>query len=276
MDLKTEIKKELEKYNISPRKYLGQNFLISTWVYKKILEAANLSLEDKVLEVGAGLGYLTLLLSQKCKKVIAVEKDREIFKVLVEKTKTRKNIVCIRTDVRKFNPEESELKIKKYKIVANLPYYLTSFFLKIFLEKYPPRKMTLLIQKEVAEKIIATNKKESILSLSVKFFAEPQIIAFTGKENFWPQPKIDSAILNLNLRERLLFNNKKLFFEILKLGFSHNRKKLISNLSSQFPKETILKIFRAINAPANCRPEDLSLSQWISLTRFFSFVKIKK
>lgn len=283
MSLKSEIKKDLEKYNISPKKYLGQNFLISPWVYKKILTTSDLSPDDEVLEVGAGLGCLTLLLSQRCKKVIAIEKDKEMFKILVEKTRARKNIVCILADARKFNPEKYGLKIKKYKIVANLPYYLTSFFLRIFLERYPPKEMILLIQKEVAKKIIAANKKESLLSLSVKFFAQPQIVTFIGKENFWPQPKIDSALVRLKIREEPLLENneKKLFFKIIHAGFSSPRKKIKNNLSRILDtrildKRTLDKILKEANISPNSRSEDVPLKSWISFTKFFSSAKIKK
>lgn len=275
MSLKKEFQKNLKDYQVSPKKYMGQNFLISERIYRKIVEAANLSKKDEVLEVGGGIGYLTNLLAQKAKRVLSVEKDKSLSKILKETTKENKNVKIIEGDIRYFNPLEYGLKKRKYKIVANLPYYLTSFFLRTFLEKYPPKSMVLLVQKEVAERIVAKNKKESLLSLSVKFFSLPKVISLVKKENFWPKPKVDSAILELKIKKKTLVNPKD-FFSLLKIGFSSPRKKLIKNLSRKFKREKIEKIFQELNIPSKSRAEDLSLENWISLTKILSSDKIKK
>lgn len=275
---KKEIIKLSKKYNFSPKKRWGQHFLISKRETKAILKEANLKKRDIVLEVGAGMGNLTYFLAKKCKKVIAVERDERLVEILKKILKDQKNVKIIKADILKFNPKKYNLQKFKYKVVANLPYYLSSRFLRTFLEKFPPKEMILLLQKELAEKILAKDKKESILSLSVKFFAKPKILGIIKKELFWPKPKVDSAILKLEIKRKKSKIKKELFFKFLKTGFSHPKKKLISNLVMKlnFEKEELEKLFEEIKLEKNIRPTHLSLKEWVNLITYLSHLKVKK
>ena len=183
-----------------PKKSLGQNFLTSQSVVDKIVETANLNPKDVVLEVGPGKGVLTQALLEKAGKVIAVEKDDALIYLLKEKFAQEikeEKLVLVRGDILKFDFEERGLKKSNYKIVANIPYYITGEFLRSVLSSdIQPSQMVLLVQKEVAERI-ARSKKESILSLSIKVYGEPKYIQIVKAGSFNPAPKVDSAILSI-------------------------------------------------------------------------------
>lgn len=266
---KKEIIKLSKKYNFSPKKRWGQHFLISKRETKAILKEANLKKRDIVLEVGAGMGNLTYFLAKKCKKVIAVERDERLVKISKKILKDQKNVKIIKADILKFNAKKYNLQKFKYKVVANLPYYLSSRFLRTFLEKFPPKEMILLLQKELAEKILAKDKKESILSLSVKFFASCKMTKVVKKDKFWPKPTVDSALIKLKVKKNLPKIKKEVFFKILKAGFLPKRKKLTSNLSKnlKIKKEILEKIFKKLKIKNLERAENLSLNQWIKLSK---------
>ncbi|TSC90632.1 MAG: 16S rRNA (adenine1518-N6/adenine1519-N6)-dimethyltransferase [Parcubacteria group bacterium Gr01-1014_2] len=285
------------KLSIIPKKSLGQNFLVNPKILDKIVAAAEITKVDLVLEVGPGTGNLTEKLAAKAGKVIAIEKDRRLIETLKLKFKDS-NVEIIEADVLKLKIEElienCKLKIENYKIVGNIPYYITSKFLRTVFEDWPkPKLIVLTIQKEVAQRIMASPPhskmsvgarppKMNLLALSVQFFAEPKIIGYISKENFRPRPKVDSALLRLLLRVRLRTNTVKLrraqqskeftekFFKIAKAGFSHKRKLLSANLSKNFGiiKEELIEIFRKIGIQPDSRAENLSLNQWIELTKY--------
>ncbi|MEK7658323.1 MAG: 16S rRNA (adenine(1518)-N(6)/adenine(1519)-N(6))-dimethyltransferase RsmA [Patescibacteria group bacterium] len=229
----TDIKILLAKYNTRPSKGLGQNFLIDKNVLQKIISAADLSKNDIVLEIGPGIGTLTQELAQKAKKVIAIEKDKKMCKILKETLKDFDNIEIINADILKIKELENYLKIKNYKIVANIPYYITSPLIRKFLESpKPPRDFVLMVQKEVAQRICTKPPDMSLLAVSVQFYAEPKIISYVSKNCFWPSPKVDSAIIKIkpqiNADKKQI--NADLFFKIVKAGFSQPRKQLGNNL----------------------------------------------
>jgi 16S rRNA (adenine1518-N6/adenine1519-N6)-dimethyltransferase len=233
-----EIKNILKKYSARPNETLGQNFLIDEAALAKIVEAAELSQNDVVLEVGPGTGILTKELAKRTKKVIAVEKDPKMVEIIKQETKDYNNVEIIEGDILKLDNKEIE-KLGPYKVVANIPYYLTSHLIRIFLEPSevdPPTVMILLLQKEVAERICSTPPDMSLLSVSVQFYAEPKLIDYVPKESFWPVPKVDSAILKIVPQinsERKNIDIKK-FFKIVKAGFSQPRKQLLNNFSKSF------------------------------------------
>jgi len=292
MELK-EIKNWLKKYNIRPSRRLGQNFLIDEKVLRKIIEAAELSKDDIVLEVGPGIGNLTAELAKRVKKVIAIEKDQkmvEILKELLEGWKVR-NVKIVKADILKFSPKIYNLKSKIYKVVANIPYYLTSPLIRKFLENtgVQPLQMVLMVQKEVAQRIVARPPDMSILAVSVQFYAKAEIISYISKKSFWPQPKVDSAIIKIkpliNTDKRLI--NADLFFKIVKAGFSQPRKQLINNLSKNLKVDELklistrrsLALARVIDKikvrnwllknkiqPVQ-RAETLNLEDWINLVK---------
>ena len=253
---------------VKAKKHLGQHFLTSIGAVLKIIKTADLKTNDFVLEIGPGKGVLTEKLLEKS-DVLAVEKDREMIVFLKEKFKKEienKKLILLEGDILEENLEKY-LKNKKYKIVANIPYYITGEILRKFLEaKEKPILMVLLMQNEVAKRIVTKEGKESILSISVKIFGKPEYISKVSAGSFFPKPKVDSAILKISQITKPEINTE-IFFNILKEGFLHKRKKLISNLSQIFEKEDLKNIFQKLGLDENIRPEDLDLEKWINLTQ---------
>lgn len=256
---------------LKPKKIFGQNFLVSNSVVTDIIKAAGLKPDDVVLEVGPGKGILTeaLLEAVPQGKVIAVEKDERLVEFLKKNFSSAKNLKIISGDVLKINIckliVNCKLKIGNYKIVANIPYYITSFFLRKFLESdYPPSRMVLMVQKEVAERIIAKDGKESILSISVKAYGEPKIVKKVPARYFSPAPKVDSAVLLIDNISKKFFKNidEKKFFEIVRRGFSSKRKMLKNNL-----KLLNTECLTKCGIKENARAEDLTLENWRCLTK---------
>ena len=257
------------KLSVTPKKSLGQNFLVNPRILDKIVVAAEISKDDVVLEVGPGTGNLTEKLAKEARKVIAIEKDRRLIDALKLKFENS-NVEIIEADVLKFRILDLGFRISDYKIIGNIPYYITSKFLRTVFEEWPrPKLIVLTIQKEVAQRIIAKPPKMNLLALSVQFFAEPKIINYISKENFKPRPKVDSAIIKLTPREKPLTDNPENFFKIAKAGFSQKRKLLAGNLISKLKlkKEDVLKSFADLNIDEKSRAENLDLKDWINLTK---------
>lgn len=292
MDLTSQktVKKLLNKYSARPKKGLGQCFLVSKKVFEEIIETTGLKSDNIVLEIGPGIGNLTLKLAEGAKKVIAVEKDPKMCEILkdVLESKKIKNVEIVNEDILKIS--NYQLSISNYKIVANLPYYLTSPVIRKFLETdNPPELMVLMIQKEVAQRIIAKPPKMSVLAVSVQFYAEPKIISYVSKKSFWPSPKVDSAIILLKIKNWKLEIDTGLFFEIVRAGFSQPRKQLLNNLSRlrqdydgqakklalrrsnrlKLDKDLIISWLLENNIEPKQRAETLSITDWINLTKTF-------
>lgn len=270
------IKFILAKHNAKPSKGMGQNFLVDRPTLNKIIAVAELTKEDVILEVGPGLGTLTQELAKRVKKVIAVEKDAKMIEMLKENLKDYKNIEIIKGDILKFS--SSQLQASSFKVVANIPYYLTSPLIRKFLEdKNPPEQIILMVQKEIAQKICAKPPRMSLLSVSVQFYASPNIITYVSKNCFWPRPKVDSAIIKIVKSERRkVKSDVEKFFTIVKAGFSHPRKQLVNNLSTlKLPDGVTLDKSAASNwllknnISPNQRAETLSVDDWIKLTNSF-------
>ncbi len=249
------------------KKSLGQHFLRNPAILAKIVAAADLAPSDTVLEVGPGEGTLTELLLQKAKRVIAVEKDDRLIPILQKKFHDEiaaGKLELIHGDILFFAPPSN------YKVVANLPYYITGAFLRKFLGgEDQPSAMTLLLQKEVARRIVAPASprlrragKESILSISVKCYGEPRIAGFVKAGSFSPPPKVESAILVIEHISKRFFEgiSEEEFFANLKKGFAHPRKLLASNLGVA-PEE-----LAQCGVAKNARAEDLSLAEWKRIT----------
>ena len=266
MSIKT-VKNLLKTYGLIPSRNLGQNFLIDNNIIKKILDVSNPLKNDSILEIGSGVGNLTLELSKKAKQVIAVEKDEKMCIIL--KNLNLKNVKIINKDILKVDFDK-EIP-KKYKVIANIPYYLTSKLIRKLLEsKNKPSDIILMIQKEVAERICKVKEKSNLLSLSVWFYAKPEIQFFVSKNSFYPKPKIDSAIIKITPYKKKYskkFNED--FFKIIKAGFSHPRKQLINNFSEKFKKEKepIKKWLVNNNIFPYQRAEEIDLKKWIKLTK---------
>ncbi len=250
---------------IRPIKRFGQNFLINKGVLKTIIEAAHLNSEDTVLEIGPGTGVLTLALAERVKKVMAVEKDVRMIKVLKETLKDFENVEIIRGDILKLN-----LEIKNYKVVGNLPFYLSAPVIRKFLEivEAKPQSMIFIIQKEVAQRICSKPPRTNLLAVSVQLYAEPKIISYISKKSFWPQPEVDAAIIKIIPRHNVK-GDRDLFFKIVKAGFSQPRKQLINNLSKglKMDREKVKTWLLKNKIQPVQRAETLSVEDWLKLTK---------
>ncbi len=261
------------------KKSLGQNFLKSASALREIIKAGEISPEDTILEIGPGLGTLTEKLLETGAKVIAVEKDRELFAFLQEKFAqaiTGRTLVLVHEDILNLDASTYGLTPKAYKIIANIPYNITGAILKKFLSgEHQPERMVLMVQNEVAKRIVGSprhggaSKKESILSISVKAYGTPKIIMKVPARYFSPAPKVDSAVIAItNISRKILKENnidEEKFFTILRAGFAHKRKKLSSNLKSLCQRDTLTSL-----ALGNKRAEELNLKDWLELTKILS------
>jgi 16S rRNA (adenine1518-N6/adenine1519-N6)-dimethyltransferase len=262
---------------------LGQHFLKSEFIIKKIVKLADIKKNDIVLEVGPGKGILTKELLKCAKKVIAVEKDEKLVEFLKTKFGDCGNLLLIQGDILKTRNGNPKLKIlenlKEYKIVANIPYYITSRFLRNFLTaKNQPSKIVLMVQKELAERIRAAPPKMNLLAISVQVYGKPKIAFEVSKKYFSPQPKVNSAVIAIDNISREFFRKTKLsekeFFNLAKIGFSHKRKLLMNNLEKiQFKKE-LKAVFGKCGIPLKTRAQELKLKDWTCLT--LKLQKIKR
>ena len=264
----------MENKPYKAKKSLGQNFLKSEKALNLMISAGSIDNNDIVIEIGAGKGVLTEKLLEKAKKVVAIEKDRDLIEILEEKFQKETGdgkLEIINDDCLEFDPNKTKSFSGKYKIVANIPYYITGAIIRKFLEsENQPETMVLLIQKEVAERIVTRDNKESLLSLSVKAYGTPKYIDKVSKRYFTPSPKVDSAIIAINSINRDRFDSPELeskFFELIHAGFAHKRKMLISNLSLKFKKDELQKIFNDLYISEKSRAEDIPIEKWIEISK---------
>ncbi len=257
-----KIKELLKLYGAQPNTDLGQHFLIDKKYLEKIIDAAK-PLEDKtVLEIGPGLGILTKALSKAAREVVAIEVDGRMVSILKTVCLKCTNLTVREMDARKFDPTN----LGDYKLVANIPYYLTSHIIRKFLEeKNKPEQMVLLVQKEVADRICAKPNRMSLLSVSVQFYGSPKYIGMVPREAFYPTPQVNSAIVKISTYKTPLFADVDgdKFFRLVKTGFSEKRKQLINSLSSLgYNKEELGELLTAIEINPERRAETLSLQEW--------------
>ena len=272
MDLtsRKNIKDLLKKHQLKPLRRFGQNFLIKKRTLKKIVATADLKPKDLVLEIGPGIGTLTQELAEKADKVIAVEKDRNMVDVLEETLKGFQNVEIVQGDILKYRIQDT-----RYKVVGNLPFYLTAPAIRKFLESdCPPEEMTLMIQKEVGQRICAKPPRMNLLAASVQFYATPEIISYISKKSFWPQPKVDAAIVKIIPKPSLIGDNDP-FFKIVKAGFSQPRKQLINNLSKdlKIDKKKVKAWLLKSGIQPTQRAETLRIEDWLKLTKTFKLDK---
>lgn len=255
------------------KKSLGQNFLTSRAVARDIVAAAHITPSDTVLEIGPGKGFLTEGLLEKSGNVIAVEKDVRMVEYLKDKFAgeiANKKLKLIEKDILAFNPTDYGLLTTNYKLVANIPYYITGEITRMFLSgDIQPSHMVLMVQKEVADRIVARDGKESILSMSVRAYGTPKYIQKVPARYFSPEPNVDSAVLLIENISKNNFKNKKdegRFFEVVKRGFAHKRKMLLGNLKGFYSTQEIEKEFEKCAIASTARAENLSLNQWLCLS----------
>ena len=253
-------------------KHLGQNFLIDKNILEKIIATADIKPNDVILEIGPGTGILTLELAKYAKRVIAVEKDKRMCEFLknVLIAQNVRNVEIINEDILNYVGRAMSY-IKGYKLVANLPYYITSPVIRKFLETpNKPKLMVLMVQKEVAQRICAKPGKMSLLAVAVQFYAKPEIIAYVSKNAFYPVPKVDSAIIKITPRpdvgHAMSYIDAKKFFDLVKRGFLAKRKMLKNNIPNIN--------FEKIGLNPKCRAEELSVDDWVRLYTILTNKKV--
>ncbi len=272
----------LQKYNFNFQKKFGQNFLIDTHVLDKIISAAEITKEDMVLEIGPGIGTMTQYLAEAAGKVIAVEIDKNLIPILEDTLGGYDNVTVINEDVMKVDIQklaETENEGRPIKVVANLPYYITTPIIMGLFEKHVPlHSITVMVQKEVADRMQTGpgNKDYGALSLAVQYYAEPYIVANVPPNCFMPRPKVGSAVIRLTCHENppVKVQDEKLMFDIIRASFNQRRKTLANGLNNSnlldFPKEKIQAAIESLGKGASVRGETLSLQEFATLSDFLS------
>lgn len=291
MNLYNETKMIMKKYGIAANKSLGQNFLINEDVVTRIVEGAKITKEDLVIEIGPGLGTLTKELLEKAGKVIAIELDKRMIEILTDRFKLYNNFELINEDVLKVdlnniikqnitedcsNDDSKPIttNIKNAKIVANLPYYITTpIIMKLLEEKLPIESITVMIQKEVADRIKEKpgGKKTGAITYSVYYYAETEEILQVMPNSFIPEPSVESKVIKLQIRKENIVDveDEKLMFKIIKYAFMQRRKTLVNALEKTDifkTKEEIIKILEKLNINPKIRGEALSLKDYANIT----------
>lgn len=266
------IKDRLDRAGIRPNKLLGQNFLISEGIYRAIAEAAEIKPDEKIIEVGPGAGNLTELLIKHKATVIAVEKDRQMASFLKTFFLNTKRVNIVGGDILKFSPAEHGFKKSGYKIAANIPYYLTGRLMRLIFEKWPlPKLVILMVQKEVARRILAKPPHMNILAISVQYFADVKILRYVPAGNFYPAPRVDSALIKIIPRhiEKIDKDFQKNLFSLVHAGFNQKRKQVANGLAIKLkqPREKIERALALAGSENNARAENLSIKQWGKLTK---------
>lgn len=282
MGLYEETEKILKKYGIRANKSLGQNFLISDNVVENIIEKSMVNEEDLVIEIGPGLGNLTKYLAEKAYKVICIELDERMLKILEDRFKEKRNIEVIHNDVLKVDLEDIILKnkeqseIKNVKVIANLPYYITTpIIMKLLEEKLSIDSITVMVQKEVADRLVEIpgGKNTGAITYAINYYTQPQKLFDVPKESFIPEPEVTSAVIKLDIRKEKEFDieNEDKFFKVIKGAFLQKRKTLSNSLvnSGIFEnKKEVEDILNKLNLDLNIRGEKLSIEQFAEISKY--------
>lgn len=269
----------LKKYNIKANKSLGQNFLISEEVVNKIVESSNITKKDLVIEIGPGLGTLTKELLDSANKVICVELDKRMVEILKDRFKLYSNFELLNQDILKtdlkniIEKEKQSKEIENVKIVANLPYYITTpIIMKLLEEKLDLESITVMIQKEVADRLTAIpgEKNTGAITYSVYYYAEAKEIMEVPSYSFIPEPEVTSEVIQLKVRKELKVKtqNEKMMFKIIKNSFTQRRKTLLNALTNTkiFKEKNIgIEILKKLNISENARAEELTLEQFAQI-----------
>lgn len=255
---------------IRAKKSLGQNFLKNPRILDSIVAAAELSKSETVLEVGPGTGFLTERLSRAAGRVVAIEKDQRLILELQQKFKNS-NVEIIEGDILKVNPEDFKLEPGRYSIVANIPYYLTSHLIRLILTAWPkPKCAILMVQEEVARRIVAKPPDMNLLGLSVQAYADARIVSRVSRGNFSPIPDVDSAVIAIVPKTNEIRDTER--EEILNLASAafHGKRKMLSNTLSGATgreKKEISDLLTSLGLNPKIRPEEVSLESWIHISK---------
>jgi len=264
-----ELRNFLYARHIRPNKAFGQNFLVDRDVLLHIVEAAEIHADDQVLELGAGTGVLTRELAKRARRVVAVELEREMLSLLTKTTHNYTNVEIMERNLLYIDPKEI-FGSEPYKLVANLPYYIASPTFRHFLESTnPPRLFVVMVQYEVAQRIVAAPGDLSLLGVSIQFYGEPKIVAHIPARAFYPAPKVDSAILRIDLKDEvpLTPRQRDSFFRLVHAGFSERRKQLHNSLAHGLHRKNadVQPWLLAANIDPSRRAETLSIEDWLRL-----------
>ena len=264
------VKEIIDFYDFSFKKSLGQNFLIDKNFVDKIVESADIE-NQNVLEIGPGIGTITYEMAKTAKKVVAIEIDQSLMPILDQNLEEFDNAKVINEDILKVdlkNLVEEEFNGESFKVVSNLPYYITTPIIeKLITTGLPCNDMTIMVQKEVAERMVAGEKDKEYSSLSVfiKFYTDAKVIVNLPKSVFMPQPKIDSTILNLKLRIYDNNVNEDTLFKLVRAGFNKRRKTILNSMSDVVSKDNLREAFMNLDVKENLRAENLSIDDYIRL-----------
>lgn len=275
------LKDFLQKHHLKPNFTYGQNFLMDEMVLEEMIEAASVTKEDSVLEIGPGIGNLTEKLCGYAGFVFSIEKDPKFLPLLQELKKKFDNFKYVVADALEYNyvpefemwhEEHATQKNVAYKVVANIPYYVTGKILQMVLNaKQKPTSVTVLMQKEVARNVVAKEGSLSILAISVQLYGNPKIIKIVPGRSFYPAPKVDSAVLHIDVYQKPKYNvvDEKKFFKLIKACFAGKRKQLHNTLANYLhaDKVTTEKILSDAGIESSARPQEVSIEKWIELQK---------
>ena len=257
----------LDRFDLHPKKSLGQNFLFDEQLLKKIVRSADVESHDHVLEIGPGLGALTRELAISAEKVVAVELDQRLLPVLEYELAHFPNITTIHGDI--LDQKPADLFDRPYKVIANVPYYITGAILRHLLQsEHKPTTMVMTVQKEVAERLTPKPGKLSLLTVSVQFYGTATHMGNIAAGAFWPRPGVASAIVRVDISAEPRPVTEKAFFRVVRTGFSQKRKQLKNNLAALgMGKEKTLEALISAEIDPTRRPQTLSVEEWVTLTQ---------
>lgn len=262
----------LNRYGISPKKSLGQNFLADPQILSRISSAADLDHEDEILEIGPGLGSLTKHLAPHVKRVVAVELDERLIPILNDQLAAFENVELVHADILEL--DLAEYFDSNYKVVANVPYYITGAILRhILSSNHKPSIMVLTVQEEVAERMAARPGQMSILSTTVQMYAQVEVLFNIKAGAFWPRPDVDSAVVLLSLYEIPVVKpeDEEGFLRLVKLGFSQKRKQLQKNLRALgYSRKELMSSLAQVGVDGRRRAETLSIEEWLEVYQALS------
>ncbi len=275
MNLRDETYFLLNKYNLKANKKLGQNFLINEEIIDEIVSKSDVTKDDTVIEIGPGLGSLTAKLAENAKKVIAIELDENMIKVLNDRFILYNNVEIIHGDVLKIDLKSIIKENESVKVVANLPYYITTpIVMKLLEERLPLESITVMVQKEVGERFCSLpgGKEYGAITVSINYYASPEIMIDVPKENFNPIPEVDSCVVKLDLKKKHIdIKDEKMFFRIIKIAFSQRRKNLANSLMGiGKSKDEVKNMLEQLGIDSNLRAENLSLQDFANISNFIS------
>ena len=264
----SSVRRLLRKFGIRPSKRLGQNFLVSQRLRERIIAAAELCQQDVVLEIGAGLGTLTRSLAQRVRRVVAFELDRRLIPILREELAPYPHVEIVQADI--LTVEPADLISAPYKVVANLPYYVTSAILRHLLEaRQKPALMVVTVQSEVGQRLVAGPGAMSLLAVSVQFYGQPSIVAKAPPGAFYPSPRVNSAVVRIDVYEQppTPVDDVEAFFAVVRAGFAQRRKQLRNSLSQglHLPVAKVVQALRRCGLDEKQRAQELGVRDWACL-----------